>query len=105
MIMSENYLEKPSNEYRETQTIYLRQDERQTNGIGIAGFVLAIIAIFVGWVPFIGWLVWALGALFSFIGIFKSPRGLAIAGLAISFVGLIFMIFVFGVLLLASGAN
>ncbi len=65
------------------------------NGLGTAGFVLALIALFLGWVPFLGWVMWFLGLLFSFIGVFKAPRGLAIAGLIISLIGIILLIVVF----------
>jgi hypothetical protein len=67
-----------------------------SNGVGVAGFVLAILSIFFGWVPVLGWLMWLLGLILSFIGIFKAPRGLAIAGLIISLLGLIFLLLVFG---------
>jgi hypothetical protein len=43
--------------------------------------------------------VWFLGALFSFIGIFKKPRGLAIAGLVISFIGIIILLAFFGAII------
>lgn len=72
-----------------TQTIIIKQEEKKSNGIGTAGFILALIGIFIGWLPVIGWIVLFLGLLFSFIGIFKSPKGKAIAGLVISIVGLI----------------
>lgn len=77
------------------QTIIVTQKENATNGIGIAGFVISLISLFFGWIPFLGWLLWFLGALFSFIGIFKEPRGFAIAGLIISFIGIILLIFIF----------
>ena len=70
----------------------------RSNGIGIAGFVLALIAVFLGWVPVLGWILWFLGALLSFIGVFKQPRGIAIAGLIISFIGIILLLVVFGAL-------
>lgn len=70
----------------------------QSNGVGIAGFVLALISVFLGWIPVLGWIMWFLGLLFSFIGIFKVPRGLAIAGLVISLIGLILLLVVFGAL-------
>ncbi|MCD8303367.1 MAG: zinc ribbon domain-containing protein [Prevotellaceae bacterium] len=73
------------------QTIYVNTEHR-SNGLGIAGMVLAILAFFLGWVPVLGWILWALGAIFSFIGLFKSPRGTAIAGFIISFIGLILII-------------
>ena len=70
----------------------------QSNGLGIAGFVVAIIAAFLGWVPVLGWILWFLGLLLSFIGVFKYPRGFAIAGLIISLIGIILILVVFGAL-------
>jgi hypothetical protein len=77
------------------QTIIVNQVEKKSNGLGTAGFVLSLIALFIGWVPFLGWLIWILGLVFSFIGIFRTPRGLAIAGLVISFIGIILLVIVF----------
>lgn len=71
----------------------------RSNGLGTAGFVLALLAFLVCWVPVLDFIVWFLGALFSFIGVFKRPRGLAIAGLIISFIGIIVLITFFGTLL------
>ena len=34
------------------QTIIIRQEEKSTNGIGTAGFIMSLIAIFLGWIPF-----------------------------------------------------
>ena len=68
----------------------------QKNPLGTAGFVLALIDLFLGWVPFLGWLLWILGAVFSVIGIFKRPKGLAIAGTIISFIGLIIILVIAG---------
>ncbi len=81
------------------QTIVIQQRENQTNGIGTAGFVLALIAIFLGWIPVLGWVIWLLGLIFSFVGVFKSPKGLSVAGLVISFIGIILLIVVFGMLI------
>ncbi|MEL0456077.1 hypothetical protein WJN01_07555 [Flavobacteriaceae bacterium SZ-1-7] len=77
------------------QTIIVNQTEKKSNGLGTAGFVLALIALFIGWIPILGWLIWILGLVLSFIGIFKVPRGLAIAGLVISLIGIILLILVF----------
>ena len=82
-----------------TQTIYVNQVTKESNGIGTAGFLLSIIAIFLGWIPFLGWLIWLLGLILSFAFVFKNPKGLAIAGLVISFIGIILLIAVFGALL------
>ena len=80
------------------QTVIINQTEK-SNGMGTAGFVLALIALFLGWVPFLGWIVWLLGLIFSAIGVFREPKGLAIAGLVISLIGIILLIAVFGALL------
>jgi predicted RNA-binding Zn-ribbon protein involved in translation (DUF1610 family) len=76
------------------QTIILNQVERQSNGVGTAGFVLALIALFLSWIPGVGWFMWFLGLLLSFIGMFKKPRGLAITGFLISMIDLIILLFV-----------
>ena len=59
------------------------------NGIGTAGFVLALIGLILCWVPVLNWILWILGVVFSIIGVFKKPKGLSIAGLVISFIGII----------------
>ncbi len=81
------------------QTVIIQQSEKSSNGIGTAGFILALIAIFLGWVPFLGWIIWMLGLIFSAIGIFKTPRGFAIAGLVISLIGIIFLLVIFGAII------
>ncbi len=81
------------------QTVIINQVEKKSNGIGTAGFVLALIAIFLGWVPVLGWILWLLGLIFSFVGVFKTPKGLSIAGLVISLIGIILLIAVFGAIL------
>ena len=77
--------------------------ERRTNGLGTAGFVLAVLTIVLGWIPVFGWFTWALGLLFSFIGLFKAPRGLAIAGFVISLLGIIMILFLFAAIATAVG--
>ncbi len=62
---------------------------QQKNGIGTAGFVLALIGLILCWVPVLNWILWILGVVFSIIGVFKKPKGLSIAGLIISFIGII----------------
>lgn len=98
--MVENYQEEPQ---QESQTILINQVKKDSNGIGTAGFIMALVAIFFGWVPILGWFIWLLGLIFSFVGIFRSPKGLAIAGLVISLIGIVLLVFVFGVFLVAAG--
>ncbi|MDR2409556.1 MAG: hypothetical protein LBE13_15805 [Bacteroidales bacterium] len=82
--------------------------ENKNNGIGITGFVLALNALFIGitgfvlalialsisWMPVVGWILGILGLVFSFIGLFKRPRGFAIAGFVISLIDLVFKLLV-----------
>tara|TARA_B100001939_G_scaffold341589_1_gene351430 strand:+ start:459 stop:746 length:288 start_codon:yes stop_codon:yes gene_type:complete len=95
-------MEENKNEDNSGKTIIINQVQKKSNGIGTAGFVLALIALFLGWIPFLGWIIWLLGLIFSFVGVFKSPRGLSIAGLIISFIGIIMLIVVFGALAMAA---
>ena len=70
--------------------------QSKSNGLGTAGFVLALISFLFCWVPGVNWVVWFLGAIFSIIGCFKEPRGLAIAGTIISFIDIIVLISIIG---------
>ena len=68
----------------------------QRNGIGLAGFIIALVSFFTGEIPVIGWIIWLLGAIFSIIGLFKKPKGFAIAGTILSFFALIVIIMIVG---------
>ena len=76
-------------------TVIVNQTEKKSNGVGLGGFILALIALFLGWVPILGWILWLVGAILSVVGLFKVPRGFAIAGTIISFIGIILLIVVF----------
>ena len=78
------------------QIIINQQGGRNSNGIGTAGFVLALIALFIGWVPAVGWICWLLGLIFSCVGMGRTPKGLAIAGLIISVFGIVLIIVLTG---------
>ena len=86
-----------------TNTTTVVVNGSKSNGMGTAGFILALLALLVSWVPVVDIIVWFLGALFSFIGLFKAPRGLAIAGFIISFIGIIILVTVFGTLVGLAG--
>lgn len=82
------------------QTIYINQVAPvPSNAIGTSGFVFSILAIFLGWIPFIGWIIWLLGLIFSAIGITRQPKGLAISGLVISLIGVVILIGFLGLLI------
>jgi len=80
--------------------VYVQQIAQKSNSIGTAGFVLAVIGLFLSWIPFLGWIIWFLGLLFSFIGVFRTPRGLSIAGLIISLIGIVILV---GIIILGLG--
>lgn len=75
-------------------TINVQTPQVNKNPLGVAGFVLALIGIFLSWVPVLGWILWVLGGLFSVIGLFKKPKGMAIAGVVLTFFDLILLLFV-----------
>ena len=76
------------------QTIIIQQPS--SNRTGTAGFVISLIALFLSWIPVFGWIIWFLGFILSFAGIFKRPRGLAIAGFILSIIDFIILIAIIG---------
>lgn len=94
------FMEKKEGSYpydRGGQTVIVNQsEEKRSNGLGTAGFVLALLGLIFSWMPGLGWVLWLLGLIFSFVGIFRVPRGLAIAGLVMSCIALIILIVVAG---------
>lgn len=86
----ENVTQTPQNQTG--QTVIIQQTEKQKNGIGVAGFILALIAVFIGWIPVFGWIIWLIGLILSFVGVFRMPKGLAIAGLVISLIGIFLLL-------------
>ncbi|ALU25442.1 hypothetical protein [Myroides odoratimimus] len=74
----------------------------EKNNLGLAGFILSIVAILLFWLPFINGICWLLGLIFSAIGVFRKPKGLAIAGLVISLIGVV--IFILTLTLFATAA-
>ena len=81
MIMSRD--NQTNGNTRQVQTILIREQRYKSNGMGTAGFVLALLSLLLAWVPVLGWILWLLGVVFSLIGLFKSPRGLAIVGIVL----------------------
>lgn len=79
-------------------------NQNNSNGCGTAGLVFAIIGLFTSWIPVLGWVIWFLGFLLSFIGLFKRPRGGAIVGILFSIIDFIILIAVVGVVGGAIGA-
>jgi hypothetical protein len=72
--------------------------EKPSNGLGLAGFVVGLIGLLLSFIPLIGMVAWPLvilGIVFSAVGIAKASKGratnkgLSIAGLVVSVIGLI----------------
>jgi hypothetical protein len=64
-----------------------------SNGLGVAGFVIGLIS-FLGSFIVIGGILGIVGLVISCAGLFKSPRGLAIAGLFLSLLSIAIMLVV-----------
>ncbi|MDE0139640.1 MAG: hypothetical protein OXM57_01090 [bacterium] len=68
-----------------------------SNGMAIAGLVLAICAVALSWLPVVNFACWVLGLIFSIMGLRNANRGapyrgLAIAGLVISLAGIVLIV-------------
>ena len=50
----------------------------RSNGLGTAGFIIALLGLVFCWVPFVDFILWFLGLIFSFIGMFKPEFGISI---------------------------
>lgn len=82
----------------EERIVYVKEPQQKTNGFGLAGFIISLLCLLGCWVPVANWIMWTLGLVFSLIGVFRQPRGFAIAGLCISCASLIMILVVVGLL-------
>ncbi len=64
---------------------------KKNKNAGLIGFTFALLGLFLGWIPVIGFIIWLLGLIYSIIGLFKNPDGFAKAGLIISLIGIIWI--------------
>ena len=87
---------QPVQQHQPVQSQPQPQPVRRSNGIATAGLVLSILGLALCWIPIVDVILWFLGFLFSFIGVFKRPRGKAIAGLIISVISILVIILVLG---------
>lgn len=77
------------------------EENRKYSGFAITSFVLGIISFFIGWLPIFGWIIIALAIIFGFISLSRikknnlKGKGLAITGIILGFVSLVFIILVF----------
>lgn len=96
---------QPARQQPPQQIIVQTVPQRHSNGIGTAGFVLSVLSIVLCWVPVLDWVLWLLGLVFSFVGVFRRPRGLAITGLVLSLLGVLLLILLAGVLVAALASD
>lgn len=76
------------------QHIVIAHEGLQRNGIGTAGFVVAMVDLVFCWAPVLNVLLWLVGLVLSAIGLFRKPKGLAIAGYCISILNLALIVFI-----------
>ena len=104
--MNQNNIQNPGGQYRDRRYYqeypqpYYQEVRTRSNCLGTAGFVLSLIG-FVFAILFLVMPYWGLvfipvvvillvlGFVFSSIGLFRSPKGLAITGFIISLLGII----------------
>ncbi len=86
-------MENQTSENQTPRIVYVQREERK-NKIGTAGFVFAMLSLFLGVIPVLGWIFWLLGIIFSSVGLGRSPKGLAPAGLVVSIIALFVIIIV-----------
>lgn len=60
------------NQTKSDPTIIIQNITPKSNGIGTAGFVLALLGFIFCWVPIVGWILWLIGIILSFIGVLRS---------------------------------
>lgn len=83
------------NENRQPQQpVIIQNNISESNGIWTAWFVLALLGLFLSWIPIIWRILWFLWLVFSSIWIFKKPKWLAMAWLIISLIDIIVLVVV-----------
>lgn len=87
--MNEEEIQKVRSNNQHRSTIIIKQENSGSNVLGIIGFIFALLALLLCWIPFLNWILWLPGIILSFVGLFSRPKGLAIAGFVISCLALI----------------
>ena len=75
-----------------------QQPRSRHNGFGSAGFVLSLLGLVFSWLPPVDLILWFLGFVFSFVGLFRRRRGLAIAGMVLSLITASILVYFFSYL-------
>ena len=62
------------------------------NQLGLIGFIVAVAAIVLIWIPSLSEILWLVGLILSVIGITRKPRKFAVAGLITSILAIVIAI-------------
>ncbi|HMN40185.1 MAG TPA: hypothetical protein PKE29_05020 [Phycisphaerales bacterium] len=87
----------------QNRPVVIHQHVTPTNGLGTAGFIVSLVGL-MGTCGVLS----PLGMVFSFIALFKRPRGLAIAGFILGLIGSIWLVvavFVIGIGVIAAAVG
>lgn len=87
------------NNYENEPQVVVVEKRRRVNVFGLIGFIFSILTFFSSWIPVAGWLLWIVGLVLSTIGLFRTPRELAVAGFLISMISIFALIFLAGLAL------
>ena len=70
----------------------MEETVKKGNGLGVAGFILGILAAIFCWCPILNWILAILAVVFGLIGCFgaKKLKGLAIAGVILGIAAICF---------------
>lgn len=84
------------------QTIIVKTEKNEGNGLAVAGLVLGIIAVVLNLIPFLPYLLGILAIIFGGVGMRKEEkRKMAIASIVLGIVSILmkilFWIFLFGI--------
>ena len=70
----------------------MSNQEKGSNGIGLAGFIVSLVGLFTAWIPIIGWIIVIVGAILSAVGLGKQPKTFAIVGIILSVLSVIWIL-------------
>ena len=91
---------------KETKYSTIIIEQKKSNGLGVSGFILSLIGLIFGLIHPIAIISLFIGFILSFIGLFRKPRGFAIAGFLIGLISILVIIaFAYGVFYLIEGTE
>lgn len=80
------------------------QAPSQSNGLGVAGFVVSLCGLVLCWVPFLDLVLGVTGLILSAFGMKRLPKGLATAGLVIGIIATVISIIMLILIIIEANA-